>query len=124
LYQLNKIEDDSKMVVLGNLLMAILEDFGPSIRTAFFSIIFCLSIASHARAEDVAADQEQQEHLYAFEAIKSRILNGPGALSTADKVIYFVVIALGFEVFNYVAINLGGRFWFCYMEEMNVNLKR
>jgi hypothetical protein len=99
------------MMALSNLLLAILDDFGPSIRTVFFSIAFSISLAP-TRAENFNVEQQHQQDLYTFEALKSRILSGPGALSTQDKVIYFIVIALGFEAFNYIAINLGGKLSF------------
>ena len=84
----------------------ILDSFMPSVRMAIFSA-FCLSIGradAHAssHSESLATDD------YTFEALKERILNGPSALSMLDKIMYFVVLALAFEVFNQIAIHLGG----------------
>ena len=96
----------------------ILEAFMPSIRMMLLSA-FCLSLGAKGAdgSNSTFVDNEAtestgaaaSEQYYTFEALKERILNGPSALSVLDKVVYFVVLALGFEVFNYMAINLGGK---------------
>ena len=84
----------------------ILEAFMPSMRMVIFSA-FCISIGS---ADDNMGVQMNSTAWggYTFESLKERILDGPNALSILDKIAYFMVLALALEVFNQIAIRLGG----------------
>jgi hypothetical protein len=82
-----------------------LNAFMPSIRMALFSA-FWLS-AGTVKADETT---ETLESIYNFDVVVNRILNGPSALSLLDKLLYFGILALLFEVLNYVAVNLGGRY--------------
>lgn len=73
---------------------------------AIFSAL-CLSIG-RAGANASTQSESHAGGDFTFEALKERILNGPSALSVVDKIMYFVVLALAFEVFNQIAIHLGG----------------
>ena len=85
-----------------------LEAFMPSFRMALLTG-FCFSIGS-AREDREGTIAESG---YTYEALKARILNGPSALSIADKLVYFAVLAVALEVFNYISIHLGGKLYSC-----------
>ena len=72
----------------------------PSLRLALLTA-FCLGV--NGEGETVP------EGSYTFEALKARILDGPDALSIFDRLLYFAVLAVALEVFNYISIHLGGR---------------
>jgi hypothetical protein len=93
----------SKMI-RSNALSELLEAFMPSIRMAVLSI-FCLVIGK-ATCEEVEMISQES---YSFQALKARVVGGPGALTTVDILLYFAVLTLAFEVFNYISIHLGGK---------------
>lgn len=79
----------------------------PSLRMALLTAC-CLNIGS------ARGDKQQQQRVipdggYTFEALKARILDGPSALSILDRLLYFAVLAVALEIFNYVSIHLGGK---------------
>lgn len=74
-------------------------DFKPSIRmAALCALWFGLS----------KADNIEDDEGYSLDKFISRLLNGPNALSVWDKLAYFALLAAALEVFNYIAVNLGG----------------
>ena len=83
----------------------IVESFMPSVRMLLLSA-FCLTVG---RVDASIQTESMTGGDYTFEALKERIMNGPSALSVLDKIVYFVVLALAFEVFNQIAIHLGGK---------------
>ena len=79
----------------------------PAIRMAVFSAFwFGLTVNAEETTES-SSDNDTAEAFFSFDALLSRVLNGPSALSIWDKLAYFAVLAAGFECFNYIAINLG-----------------
>lgn len=74
----------------------------PSLRLGLLTA-FCFSMGSANGESEVLPEAG-----YTFESLKARILDGPNALSIFDRLLYFAVLAVALEVFNYVSIRLGG----------------
>ena len=89
-----------------NMVSDVLEAFMPTMRMFIVSAC-CISIGL---ADDIAHIQTNSAAWddYTFESLRERILDGPNALSFLDKIAYFVVLALALEIFNQIAIRLGG----------------
>jgi hypothetical protein len=82
-----------------------LEAFMPTLRMTFLTA-FCFSVGS-VRGDDGARIHEGG---FSFEALKARVLGGADAISTLDKLLYFAVLAVALEIFNFISIRLGGTF--------------
>lgn len=87
-----------------HVLSEVLEAFMPSVRMALLTV-FCVVIG--CANGDQSFEMPDGGSSYNFDALKARILDGPGALTTLDRLLYFAVLALAFEVFNYISIHLG-----------------